>query len=46
MNTDIEQFVNTLLVTNRDYDFFVNWDRATILEDYRVELHALDSLIK
>ena len=46
MNTDIEQFVNTLLVTNRDYEFFVNWDRATILEDYRVELHALDSLIK
>ena len=46
MNTDIEQFVKTLLVTNRDYDFFVNWDKATIVENYSVELHALDSLIK
>ncbi|WP_444704875.1 DpnII family type II restriction endonuclease [Mycoplasma sp. 332] len=45
-NELLEIFIDRLLVTNRGYDFFVDWENISEIEKYAVELHAMDSLIK
>ena len=47
MNNDdkIEKFTNTLLKTNRTYDYFVCW-KNIILENFEIEICAINCLIK
>lgn len=43
----IEEFHRTLLYTNRDFKFFVNWQKVKQnVQKYRVSLNILNSLIK
>ncbi|WP_051749450.1 DpnII family type II restriction endonuclease, partial [Ureaplasma diversum] len=42
----IKEFVESLLSTNRSYDFFVNWDNIKEVAKHSVELHAMNSLIR
>lgn len=43
---EIKIFVDSLLSTNRGYDFYVNWKHTEEVNNYNIEFHALDSLIK
>ncbi|ADE19731.1 type II restriction endonuclease [Mycoplasma crocodyli] len=45
-NKLIDKFVNTLLETNRSFNFFVDWNNLIEIEKYDVELNALNSLIR
>ncbi|HOJ27027.1 MAG TPA: type II restriction endonuclease [Candidatus Saccharicenans sp.] len=43
----IEEFHRTLLYTNRDFKFFVNWEKVKQnVKKYKVSLNILNSLIK
>ncbi|MEM0286392.1 MAG: DpnII family type II restriction endonuclease [Candidatus Methanomethyliaceae archaeon] len=42
----IEKFVSKLLITNRSFNFYVNWDNIEDYKEFEVELHAMDILIK
>ena len=43
----IEKFQQTLLPTNRDFKFFVNWQKVKQnVQKYKVSLNILNSLIK
>lgn len=41
-----KKFVEKLLVTNRAFNFYVNWDNAEAYKNFEIELHAMDILIK
>ncbi len=42
----VEKFHDTLVDTNRSFDFFVNWDKVVRhVEEYRIEFNILNSLI-
>ena len=45
-NKKIENFVRTILHTNRTPDFFINVDNINGYEQFEVELNALNTLIK
>lgn len=38
-------FVNNLLITNRGFNYYVDWNNVEGYEQYLVEIHALDVLI-
>lgn len=40
-----KKFVDSLLITNRDFNFYVNWDNIESYKEYSIELSALDVLI-
>lgn len=40
------KFVEKLLITNRAFNFYVNWDNAEAYKDFEIELHAMNVLIK
>jgi type II restriction enzyme len=43
----INIFFNTLISTNRTYDFFVNWTKIKQkIDDYLIEINTLNSLIR
>lgn len=43
----VEKFLKTLLKTNKEYDYFVNWDKIKDnLNKYKVEINILNSLIR
>ena len=46
-NVDVnELFFNTIVGTNKTYDFFVDWDKINKkIHDYKLELNILNSLI-
>ncbi|WP_051789143.1 DpnII family type II restriction endonuclease [Mycoplasma buteonis] len=44
-NKKIDIFSKNLLISNRQYDFFVNWDNIENLNNFKVEISALNSLI-
>lgn len=47
INSDLlKEFVNSLLITNRDFEFFVDWNNIKQSTDINIELNALNSLIK
>ena len=41
-----EIFVNNLLVTNRGFNFFVDWNNVMDYKDFEIELNAMDVLIR
>lgn len=41
----LQVFVNNLLVTNRGFNYYVNWNNVTGYEEYMVEVYAMDILI-
>lgn len=42
----VDEFINTLIDTNRGYNFFVDWDKIkSNVEKYKIELNILNSLI-
>ena len=41
-----EIFVNNLLVTNRGFDFYVDWENAKAYKKFEIELNAMNVLIK
>ena len=41
-----EIFVNNLLVTNRGFDFYVDWENAKAYKEFEIELNAMNVLIK
>ena len=41
-----EIFVNNLLVTNRGFNFFVDWKNVMDYEKFEIELNAMDVLIR
>jgi len=42
----VEKFYNTLRITNRSFDFFVNWTKViSYLKEYKIELNILNTLI-
>ena len=41
-----EQFEANLLKTNRGYNYYVDWRNVSGLEEYKIEIHALDVLIR
>lgn len=41
----VHEFVKNLAVTNRGYNFYVNWNNARDFEEYRIELNAMNALI-
>lgn len=40
------KFVEKLLITNRSFNFYVNWENAEVYKHYKIELHAMDALIR
>jgi len=43
----IKDFLDTLVYTNRTYDFFVNWKKVKEnIEKYKIELNILNALIR
>jgi len=43
----IKDFLDTLVYTNRTYDFFVNWKKVKEnVEKYKIELNTLNALIR
>ncbi|CAL58955.1 DpnII restriction endonuclease [Mycoplasmopsis agalactiae] len=45
MSNKIDYFVETLLPTNKNYAYFVNWQNVKLPEQLEVEFNALNSLI-
>lgn len=45
MDNKIDRFVNTLLKTNRTFDFFVNLENIEYYKNFEIELNALNFLI-
>lgn len=45
MSYKIDYFVETLLPTNKNYTYFVNWQNVKLPEQLEVEFNALNSLI-
>ena len=41
-----DSFINSLLDTNRGYNYYVNWDNINEYDKYKVELSAMDVLIR
>jgi len=42
----VEEFLDTLVDTNRSFDFFVDWDKITKhVEEHKIEFNILNSLI-
>ena len=41
-----KQFEANLLKTNRGYNYYVDWSNVSGLEEYKIEIHALDVLIR
>ncbi len=41
-----EKFEESLLHTNRGYNYYVDWSNITGLDSYQIEIHALDVLIR
>ena len=41
-----DSFINGLLDTNRGYNYYVNWDNINEYDKYKVELSAMDVLIR
>lgn len=41
-----QEFEKNLLETNRGYNYYVNWENISGLDDLSLEIHALDDLIK
>ncbi|HCW03642.1 MAG TPA: hypothetical protein DGK91_03320 [Clostridium sp.] len=35
-----------MLVTNRGFNFYVNWDNMDVYKDFDIELHAMNSLVR
>jgi type II restriction enzyme len=43
----IEKFLNTLIDTNRSYNYFVDWKKVkNNVEKHKIEFHLFDSLLK
>lgn len=42
----INKFVEKLLITNRAFNFYVNWENAEAYKDFNIELHAMYTLIR
>lgn len=42
----INMFVKKLLITNRAFNFYVNWENAEAYKDFDIELHAMNALIR
>ena len=38
-------FVQNLLATNRGFNYYVDWANITGIENFAVEIHAMDALI-
>lgn len=41
-----KKFVENLLVTNRGFNFYVNWDNIDFYKNFDIELHAMNSLVR
>lgn len=39
-------FVENILITNRDYNFYVNWNNINSYKEFEIEFHAMDVLIR
>ncbi|MDC7280775.1 type II restriction endonuclease [Butyrivibrio fibrisolvens] len=42
----VTEFEEGLMETNRGYSFFVDWNNITGLDEYNIEIHAMDVLIR
>ncbi|WGI36786.1 DpnII family type II restriction endonuclease [Mesomycoplasma lagogenitalium] len=42
----LKLFIHTLLETNRDYDFYINWNNIDYYNEFKQELEWLNILIK
>lgn len=42
----LKKFTQTILITNRDYNFYINWNNVKDYENYLVEINIMNQLIK
>lgn len=42
----LKKFTQTILITNRDYNFYINWNNVKDYENYLDEINIMNQLIK